>query len=161
METIKPETTWLSQKKAVLFFAFFAVSFAGLTLIPTVRMKLISLISSQPRVILAKISGYFSAEQTQLLILKIKDQSGLQIEIYEISKDSGLQNFKQKFDLTEDADSYVTLDKNSTNLALQDVDHDGNPDIVAPSVDRNGNLRLNTFRYNADLKLFEPYIQHE
>lgn len=136
-----------------------AIFFASMTLIPSVRTQMQNLLQTQQRVVLAKTTGYFSTNQTQLLILKVKDQSGLQIEIYETLQNSSAQTFKQKFELTEDSDSYVTLDKNSTNLALQDVDQDGHLDIIAPSVDRNGNLRLNTFRFNSETQFFEPYIK--
>lgn len=161
METTNQTSTWLSQKKSILLFVGLAILFSGITLIPAVRSQLQIVLSNQQRVVLAKISGYFSTGQNQFLILKLKDKTGLQIEIYEQAAESNSQVFRQKFDLSEDADSYVTLDKNSTNLALQDVDQDGNLDIVAPSVDRNGNLRLNTFRFNSDTKLFEPYTKQE
>ena len=161
METTNQSSTWLSQKKSILFFILLAFLFAGLTLIPAVRTKLQALLNTQQRVVLAKISGYFSTEQNHYLILKVKDAAGLQIEVYDQSTEPNSQIFKQKFDLSEDSDSYVTLDKNSTNLALQDVDQDGNLDIVAPSVDRNGNLRLNTFRFNSESKLFEPFTRQE
>lgn len=136
-----------------------AIFFASMTLIPSVRTQMQNLLQTQQRVVLAKTTGYFSTNQIQFLILKVKDQSGLQIEIYETLQNSSAQTFKQKFELTEDSDSYVTLDKNSTNLALQDVDQDGHLDIIAPSVDRNGNLRLNTFRFNSETQFFEPYIK--
>lgn len=110
------------------------------------------------RVVLAKVNTFYGIEQKEYLILKIKDESGLQIEIYEMQKDGG-QLFKQKFELTQDSDAYITLDKNTTNLALSDVDKDGVMDILAPSVDRNGNLRLNTFRYNLEFNSFEPIEQ--
>lgn len=161
METTKTTTTWLSQKKTILFFICLSFLLTGITLIPTIRSKLQLFLNDQQRVVLAKITGYFSSEQNQFLILKVKDTTGLQIEIYEQFSGSSSQTFKQKFDLSQDSDSYVTLDKNSTNLALQDVDQDGHLDIVAPSVDRNGNLRLNTFRYNLESKLFEPFIKQE
>lgn len=151
------KSTAAHQKKIIFLFLILAMTFAALTLVPEVRNRLNSLFKSEHRNILAKITGYFSTEQTQLLILKVKDVTGLQIEIYEIESANGAQKFKQKFDLSEDADSYVTIDKNSTNLALQDVDQDGNLDIIAPSVDRSGNLRLNTYRFNAETKLFEPF----
>ena len=91
------------------------------------------------------------------MILKIQDSSGIIIEVYDVNRETRAQTFKQKFELAQDADAYVTLDKTSTNLALSDVDQDGYMDIMTPSVDRNGTLRLNTFRYNLDLKMFEPY----
>lgn len=147
----------LSQKKWVLLILILSIGFAALTTIPTVRLYLNHWVNPSQRIILAKLTGYFSTEQTQLLFLKVKDGNGLQIEIYELEPATSVQKFKQKFDLSEDADSYVTLNRNSTNLALQDVDQDGYLDLIAPSVDRNGNLRLNTFRYNSSLKSFEPY----
>jgi len=147
----------VGQRKIIAGFVAIAVSCVVLTLIPSVRSQLTALLNPPNRTILAKITGFFSNEQIQFLILKIKSQNGLQIEVFEVDSKTSTQTFKQKFDLSEDSDAYVTIDKNTTSLALQDVDHDGNLDIVAPSVDRNGNLRLNAFRYNSDLKLFEVY----
>ncbi|MFZ3229571.1 MAG: hypothetical protein WA160_05155 [Pseudobdellovibrio sp.] len=145
------------QKKIIFSFITFAIFFAVLTLIPSVRNELTTILNPPNRTVLAKITGFYLPDQMQFLILKVKNAGGLQIEIFDVDAKTAVQTFKQKFDLAEDSDAYVTLDKNSTNLALQDVDHDGNMDIVAPSVDRNGNLRLNTFRFNADLKMFEVY----
>src|SRR3990167_2916770 len=161
METTNRSSDWLNQKKLILIFVAAALCFAALTLIPSVRAKLQGYFTNPNRQVLAKITGYFSSDQNHFLIIKIQDSAGLQIEIYELNSQSGAQTFKQKFELIEDADSYVTLDRNSTNLALQDVDQDGNLDIIAPSVDRNGNLRLNTFRFDAELKLFEPFTKQE
>lgn len=147
----------VGQKKIIFGFIAIAVFFVALTLVPSIRTALTAFVNPPNRTVLAKLTGYFSSEQLQFLILKVKNSSGLQIEIFEIDPKTSTQVFKQKFDLSEDSDAYVTLDKNSINLALQDVDHDGNLDIVAPSVDRNGNLRLNTFRFNSELKMFEVY----
>lgn len=147
----------VGQKKVIAGFIVVAVIFAGLTLIPSIRTQLSTMVNPPGRIVLAKITGYFTDTQIQFLILKIRSPGGLQIEVFEVDSKEGTQVFRQKFDLNEDSDAYVTIDKNSTSLALQDVDHDGNLDIVAPSVDRNGNLRLNTFRFNTDLKMFEIY----
>ena len=134
-----------------------AVAVAFASSVPAVQNAAKALFSGRDRQILAKVSGYYGQDQIEYLILKLKDANGLQIEVYEKSPQANQQVFKQKFELTQDTDAYLTLDKNTTNLALTDVDKDGVLDIVAPSVDRNGNLRLNTFRYNSDLNIFEPY----
>ncbi len=133
-----------------------ALALAVASSLTSVQNLFKSLVNSNDRQILAKITGYYGLEQNEYLILKIKDSAGLQIEIYEKSKDSSQQTFKQKFELTQDTDAYITLDKNTTNLALSDVDKDGQLDILTPSVDRNGNLRLNSFRFNTELNSFEP-----
>ncbi len=141
--------------KLILTLVGLALVGAVLSSIPAVQNQVRQLLTSSDRVILARVNAYLGADQKEFLILKIKDNSGLLLEIYEIRKEDSKQIFKQNFLLSQDSEAYITLDKNTTNLALSDVDKDGQPDILAPSVDRNGNLRLNTFRYNHDLEQFE------
>lgn len=142
----------------IVILAVFALIIAVLSAIPSVQNKIKPYFSNDPRVVLAKINAFFGVDQDEYLILKVKDPFGIQIEIYD-AKDTSKPVFKQKFELSQDSDAYITLDKNTTNLALSDVDKDGQLDIIAPSVDRNGNLRLNTFRYNFELQQFEPLSQ--
>ena len=141
--------------KLILTLVGLALVGAVLSSIPAVQNQVRQLLTSSDRVILARVNAYLGADQKEFLILKIKDNSGLLLEIYEIRKEDSKQIFKQNFLLSQDSEAYITLDKNTTNLALSDVDKDGQPDILAPSVDRNGNLRLNTVRYNHDLEQFE------
>ncbi len=145
--------------KVIFIFVFIALLVAVLSSLSHVQKMVQPFFKSSTRAVLAKISLPFSGEADSFLILKVQDSSGLQIEIYTINALSSTQTFKQKFDLPLDSDAYVTIDNNSANLALSDVDHDGYMDILAPSVDRNGSLRLNTFRFNSELKMFEPYSE--
>lgn len=148
-----------TNKKWVFLFLIAAIVIAVLSSLSGVQKKLSPLLDAQSRKVLAKTNSFYGVEQDQFLVLKIKDSEGIHIEVFQIEKATSAQTFKQKFDLFQDSDAYVTIDKNSTNLALSDVDKDGQLDILAPTVDRNGNLRLNTFRYNIDLKMFEPYLE--
>ncbi|MBC7420919.1 MAG: hypothetical protein H7328_09335 [Bdellovibrio sp.] len=145
--------------KIVFLLLFAALIVAVLSSLSSVQKIVQPMFRNSSRVVLAKVSAIYGEGALQFLILKVKDANGLQIEVYQVNPLVSSQEFKQKFDLALDSDAYVTIDKNSTNLALSDVDHDGHMDILAPSVDRNGNLRLNTFRYNADLKMFEPHTE--
>lgn len=144
--------------RKIVILLILAIGAAVLSSLPFVQNKIQAYFSKDSRVILAKVNAFYGVGQTEYLVLKIKDSLGIQIEIYEI-KDETQQVFKQKFELTRDSDAYITLDKNTTNLALSDVDKDGQLDILAPSVDRNGNLRLNTYRFNAELNTFEPLVE--
>jgi len=148
----------ISGKKKNLSIALIVVAavVAVASSIPAVQNYAKSLLSKPERHILAKVTGYYGTNQNEYLILKLKDEFGIQIEIYETDKETSQQIFKQRFELTQDTDAYITLDRNTTNLALSDVDKDGQLDVLAPSVDRNGNLRLNSFRFNPDLNSFEP-----
>lgn len=147
-----------SRLRFIIALLVLAIAAAVVSSFPSVQNKVKEVFIKPNRVVLAKINTFYGVEQKEYLILKIRDESGLQIEIYELQKD-GNQSFKQKFELTQDSDAYITLDKNTTNLALSDVDKDGVLDILAPSVDRNGNLRLNAFRFNAEFNSFEPLEQ--
>lgn len=144
--------------RVIVLFLAIALTGAVLSSVPSVQNKVKSLFTKSNRVILAKVTSFYGTEQSKFLILKVKEPTGLEIEIYEMTE-GGQQVFRQKFDLAQDTDAYITLDKNTTNLALSDVDKDGLLDILAPSVDRNGNLRFNTFRYNSELKMFEPFAE--
>lgn len=143
------------KKKYLVALVLIAAITAVASSLPSVQNYFKQSILQNERQILAKITGFYGIDQTEYLILKIKDGTGLQIEIYE-KKDRVTQTFKQKFDLVQDSDAYITLDRNTTNLALSDVNKDGQLEILAPSVDRNGNLRLNSFRYNPEYNTFEP-----
>ncbi|MEQ1722437.1 MAG: hypothetical protein ABL930_04625 [Pseudobdellovibrio sp.] len=150
-------TTESKKSRYIAILVILALVAAILSSIPAVQVRIKPFFSSESRLVLAKINAFFGVEQTEYLILKIKDPFGIHIEIYESKNEKTI--FKQKFELLQDTDAYITLDKNSTNLALSDVDKDGQLDILAPSVDHNGNLRLNTFRYNFELQQFEPLAQ--
>jgi hypothetical protein len=115
--------------------------------------------NSQERKILAKALADYN--QKVFVIFKIRTQSGIEIEIYEKDFASGTQNFKQRFPLSDDSEAYLMVNSNSMNLGLVDVNNDGQMDIVAPTVDKNGNSRLNVFEFNNDLNSFIPYTEQQ
>lgn len=147
-------------KKPVLTVILLAVAalIAVLSALPSVQSKVRSWLNSEQRQVLAKITAYYGVEQEKYLVLKIKDSFGISVEIYQ-EPEEGPQVLKQKFEMLNDSDAFITLDRNSTGLALSDANKDGQLDIIAPSVDRNGNLRLNTFSYNNDLGVFEQLLE--
>ena len=145
---------------AIVTLLAIAVIAAVLSSLPAVQNKAKSFFVKDNRIVLAKLSAFYGVDQHNYLILKIKDAYGIHVEIFQDIPESGQQIFKQKFEMLHDSDAYITLDKNTTNFALSDANKDGQLDIIAPSVDRNGNLRLNTFRYNNSLNIFEPMSEN-
>ncbi len=134
-----------------------AIIFAFLSTQPKIR-SLLSTDNIQTRQILAKIFAEFSNKK--YVILKIKTESGIDIEIFEKDSENN-QHLKQKFSLTDDSEAFLMINNNSINLGLNDIDHDGVLDIVAPTVDHNGNSRLNIFKFNAELEQFIPVQAEE
>ncbi len=112
----------------------------------------------QTRQILGKIFATFGG--VNYVILKIKTETGIAVEFFE-KPATGQQKLKQKFSLGDDTEAFLMINDNSTNLSLVDTDKDGELDIVVPTVDRNGNSRLNVFKYQADLNQFIPVIPEE
>lgn len=150
-----------NQKIILAVLAALSIILAVMAMTPSVRIYFQSKFNTPERVILSKVSGPIASANKQYLIFKIKEGGSLIVEIYEMSADGNSQSLKQKFILDDDLDAYVMIDKNTTNLALSDVDKDGSLEIVVPSVDRNGNSRLNTFKYDTDIQSFTPYTKPE
>lgn len=134
---------------------------AVLSALPAAQQRLQNYFQNDERQVLAKITAYYGVQQNQYTILKVRDSLGIKVEIYSVALADSQQVFKQSFDLNKDSDAYITLDKSSTNLALSDLDSDGQLDILAPSVDQNGNLRLNAFRYSTELSLFQAMAENQ
>lgn len=113
--------------------------------------------SNEERRILAKTFAQY--QEKMFVIFKIKTNSGIELEIYLKDQASNNQVFKQRFPLNDDSEAFLMVNSNSMNLGLVDVNNDGQMDIIAPTVDKNGNSRLNVFQYNQELDSFVPYVE--
>ncbi len=143
-----------ASKKIVKASALGLIAFvlAILSTRPEIR-ALIHSNSVQTREVLGKIFTEF--DQKSFVILKVKTESGIEIEIFEKDADNN-QKLKQKFSLIDDSEAYLMINNNSVNLGLNDIDHDGVVDIIAPTVDQGGNSRLNIYKFNSELNQFIP-----
>ena len=70
------------KKKYLIALVVIAAVTAVASAFPSVQNHFKQLISKNEREILAKITGFYGIDQNEYLILKNKDSSGLQIEIY-------------------------------------------------------------------------------
>ena len=114
--------------------------------------------TTETRKIIGKLIA--SYPDKQYVIFKVQTESGIDLEIFE--KDlAGQQKLKQKFAFIDETEAYLMMNENSENLALADYDKDGFTDIVMPTVDKNGNSRLNIFKYNSELQQFMPQLVEE
>ncbi len=113
--------------------------------------------NTEERKILAKVFTEYNGKA--FVIFKIKTNAGVEIEIYEKDLATNNQQFKQRFPLSDDVEAYLMVNNNSMNLGLVDVNNDGQMDVIAPTVDKNGNSRLNVFQFNSDLNSFVPYAE--
>ena len=113
--------------------------------------------NTEERKILAKAFAEYNGKA--FVVFKIKTNVGIELEIYEKDLANNNQHFRQRFPLNDDVEAYLMVNDNSMNLGLIDVNNDGQMDIIAPTVDKNGNSRLNVFQFNSDLNSFVPYVE--
>lgn len=151
MESTPSESTFKKTELTLMaVLAIVAMAVITAAVIPSLRMKVKNSLISADRNIVAKVSGNLTAEGTQVTILKIKSKDSISLEVYADSLEG--QTLMTKIPLAESRDGYFLLQGNATNLAITDVDDDGNQEIVAPTYDDQMIPRLNIFRYNSATK---------
>jgi len=135
-----------------LFLTALAFSFAVIAGIPSLRQKVRDQILPDHREIVAKIEGQISGQLPNLTILKVKTRDQFFIEIYRLGEDLSLM---QRIAIEEPTDGHFEFQGQYTNLALADLDVNGEFEIVCPMYDRNGTPRLLVYKYNPDILTFE------
>ncbi|MCB0357496.1 MAG: hypothetical protein KDD40_10830 [Bdellovibrionales bacterium] len=111
-------------------------------------------ISEAPKVLSTLQKDSFNDGRT-IVFAKVKTSKGLFIQVYEKVSD-GLSNSLADIRLPDSTDGYFHYRGQATNLALEDVDGDGRPEILAPSFDANQVAHLNVYTYNSATQQFEP-----
>lgn len=144
------------KKEVILISALALVAMTLVTavVVPSLRAKIKEAFTSTDRDVVAKVSGTLSAQGPHVTVLKIKNKNTLSLEIYATDENQALI-LMAKLPLFETRDGYFLLQGNATNLALTDMDKDGNPEIVAPTYDEQMVPRLNIFKFNPDTKGFD------
>lgn len=154
--------TAFSKKELILMIALAALAMALTTVavIPSLRTKVKEAFSFEDREILAKVSGKIGAPGPRVTVLKIKGHNSLSLEIYDMDGQEGTA-LLARIPLAESRDGYFSLQGNATNLALTDVDADGEMEVVAPTYDDQMIPRLNIFKYNRATKSFDKVTAPE
>jgi hypothetical protein len=119
-----------------------------LTILPQSREWLRSVLISNSRVILGKVSGLVTAQGPVITVIKVKTADTLALEFFSQKDDSENQLFQRRIVLEERKDAHFNLKGRATNLALSDIDGDGTLELVAPTFDDDLIPRLNLFKYD-------------
>ncbi len=120
--------------------------------IPSWRMAVRDRLMPDSRSLVAKIDGKISPEGPSVIVLKIKTRDQYFLEIFKSNQNLELM---QRIALEEPLDGQFLFQGRYTNLALADLDSDGNFEIVAPMYDKNSVPRLLIYKYNPSLQSFE------
>ncbi|MGZ3770643.1 MAG: hypothetical protein ACXVCP_13615 [Bdellovibrio sp.] len=133
--------------------ALVAMTLITMAVVPSFRTNFKGLIANKDRKVLAKAYGLINREGPEATVLKILSNGSLSLEIYENNPDA--PNLLTKIPLEESRDGFFLLQGNATNLAITDIDNDGQIEVVAPTYDSQMIPRLNIFRYNKATKSFD------
>jgi len=161
------------EKRLILVFISVAVVFQLAAFFPSFQESMAKIFStSEDRVILAKVDGALRAGQPTLRFVKFIKGDLIHLEAYLLTNsDSGSNsNHFQKngtnsmdiehtllgtLRLAESRDAYLTVKESATNLALSDVDMDGEFEILIPTFDNELVPRLHAYKFNLDYNTFE------
>lgn len=137
-------------KKSELTFmailAIIAMAMISIAVIPSIRINIKNFFTFSGRSVIAKVSGSLGAEGPPVTVLKIQNKGILGLEIFTDTPEG--QVLMTRVPLADARDGYFLHQGNATNLAITDIDKDGNVEIVAPTYDDQMIPRLNIFRYN-------------
>ncbi len=116
-----------------------------LILSPKIRFSLNNLIENKNREIIAILETNLSIPNKDFKILKIKQNSDLWIEIYDLSSS---KDRVAQFQLLKKTDAQMFVDKKSSSLFASDLDGDEILEILAPSFNSKLHPKIHAFRYN-------------
>ncbi len=138
-----------------IFLGLVCISLIAVVSIDNWRLGLRSLMVSEVPKVLSRIEKDFFEDGRIIVFAKIKSHKGLFIDIYEKVYE-GFPKTISRIRLPDDYDGFFHYRGQATNLALEDIDGDGRPEILAPSFDANHVAHLNVYTYNPATEQFEP-----
>lgn len=129
-----------------------------LSLLPTFssdfRKVFVDLIAPKDRILLGIVDNKIQGQSGMEQVSKIKTRQGILIEIFGAADQKGSRTLLDKVMIPDLVDGFYHLNSRATNLAITDTDGDGEPEILAPTYDREGRPRLNSIKFNFESKRF-------
>lgn len=134
---------------------------------PDVRASVRSSILSDMRTVVSTAKGNLSGTDSSYIVAKVKTRDNIYLEIFEtileqIDLDqppTSTQHLVERIELKGAHDAYFTFNGQTTNLAIDDINGDGKPEILVPTFDKNLVGRLNVIEYDRDSREFRSVIR--
>lgn len=138
------------------FVALFAASLLTV-LHPDVRAQVRGTFLNDYRTIVSSAQGDLLNDGTPFKVIKVKTRDELVLEVYKGSVD-GSYELIEKIQMPDQRDGYFSFNGQASNLAVDDIDGDGHPEILVPSFDRDLVGHLNVFRFDPTAKNFQKVL---
>lgn len=138
------------------FVALFAASLLT-ALHPEVRAQVRGTLLSDYRTVVSSVKGDLLSDGTAFNIIKVKTRQDIFLEIYRGSQE-GKYELVEKIHMPQQRDGFFSFNGEATNLAVDDIDGDGRPEILVPSFDRDLVGHLNVFRFDPTANTFQKVL---
>lgn len=125
---------------------------------PDVRASVRSTLRADYRTVISTAKGDLNGNGSIYTVAKVKTRDNIYLEIFENIADQA-PKLVERIELADTRDAYFNFNGQATNLAIDDVDGDGRPEILAPTFDRNLVGRLNVFQYNDSTRDFQKVVR--
>lgn len=142
---------------------------------PDVRTSVRGTLRSDFRTVVSTAKGDLSGTGVMFTVAKIKTRDNIYLEIFETvieqtldgdsetassaASESSATRLVERIEISDARDAFFSFNGQATNLAIDDVNGDGRPEILVPTFDRNLVGRLNVFEYNNDTREFSRVIR--
>ena len=137
--------------------ALFSFAMIG-ALHPEMRNAIRQQFVKETRTVISTVSGDIQGTGTTLTVVKVKTGEGLFLEVYDPQTD-GTQKLVEKIGMMDTKDGYFNFNGHATNLAIEDIDGDGKPEILAPTFDQNLVGHLNVYRFDSSAQSFKQVMR--
>ncbi len=148
----------MSAQRWVLFsvLMLLAAALLAAVLTPSIRESAQGYLSGVGREVLATAEGDVLNDASMAKVIKFRNKNGIWVEVMKIAQD-GSSTLVDTVALPDKHDGLFNFQGHVTRLAIADIDQDGTMELLAPTFDQQLVPHLNVFRYNKDLKKFEPF----
>lgn len=150
------QETWLSLARWIM--GSMAVASMITVLQPELRQSARGYLVQDYRKIVSTAEADLLGDGSQFTVAKVKTRDNIYLEIFQTIA-SGAPRLVERIEIPEARDAYFNFNGQASNLAIQDVNGDGRPEILSPSFDRNLVGRLDAFEYQQGANEFRKVIR--
>jgi hypothetical protein len=136
----------------------FAILMMIAALNPDIRSGLRASLLNDQRQVVSTAKGHLAGDSRMFTVAKVKTAGALSLEIFEVIG-NGQEKLVEKIELADARDGYFDFNGHSSNLAIDDVNGDGRPEILAPTFDNNLVGHLNVYNLDPESNSIQKVIR--
>jgi hypothetical protein len=162
----KPSAETVLKVSQIFLMTLAAIGFVA-AVHPDVRASVRGSLRADYRTVVSTAKGDLSGTGTLYTVAKVKTRDNIYLEIFQTiteQTESGQaatasQRLVERIEISDARDAFFSFNGQATNLAIDDVNGDGRPEILAPTFDRNLVGRLNVIEYDNNTQGFTKLVR--